>query len=97
MSYGSNDQLPRSVPGFFAGETSGLDPIKASLTLLETCACCPWDPLTRPEAADAEASPQAGCAVALRCHILQKVIATWCSDGVFFFISQFSFMKNYSD
>jgi len=67
------------LAGFYSGETTGLDPVKASLTVLETCATpSKWakDPLQRPDASDEMCTIHAGCVVALRCHILQTVIAS---------------------
>lgn len=66
-----------ALAGFYAGESKGLDPVKASLTVLETCAApSQWarDPLKRPEPSDEMCSTHAGCVAALRCHILQEVI-----------------------
>lgn len=66
------------VAGFYAGETMGLDPVKASLTVLQTCAApASWaqDPLQQPEILDTStAMSHSGCVVALRCHLLQHAI-----------------------
>lgn len=62
-----------AAAGFYAGD-SGLDPVSSTLTVLETYAApSTWaqDPLARPVVG---CCPQAGCLVALRCHLLQRLI-----------------------